>query len=116
MRAGRLRHRVAFEAKTITQNPVTGLTVETWSTATVGSLSLASVPAEVLTGPGKEFRAADAVQAEIVARITVRWFAGLDPAWRILWDGKTFNITSIETDTTARHEYRLTCSAGVSPG
>lgn len=75
-----------------------------------------NVPAEVLTGPGREFNAADAKQAETTARITLRWFPGLLPTMRIVWEGKAFDILSIETDATARKEYRLRCKEGTNDG
>lgn len=79
--------------------------------------TLDSVPAEVMTGPGREMHAAGTKLAETAARINMRWFPGLSPAMRILWDGHTFDILSIETDLTARREYRLRCKdAGEAGG
>lgn len=117
MRAGRLRHRVAIQSPTETQDATTGEAVITWENVWLdSSTELSAVPAEVLTGPGKEFYQSGAEQAETTARITIRWFGGMDPGWRIIWDGKTYNIFSIETDATARFEYRLRCYEGVNEG
>jgi SPP1 family predicted phage head-tail adaptor len=77
---------------------------------------LENVPAEVLTGPGREFNAADAKQAETTARINLRWFPGLLPDMRIRWEGQRYDILSIETDVTARKEYRLRCKQGANDG
>jgi SPP1 family predicted phage head-tail adaptor len=89
----------------------------TWATVWLDSnTELDSVPAEVLTGPGREFIQSSAKQAETTARINFRWFPGLLPTMRILWDGKVYDITSIETDATARREYRLRCKDGLSDG
>lgn len=112
MLTNRLRHRVAIQEKTQTQDPVTGEITVTWANVA----GLASVPAEVLTGPGREFIESGARQAETTARINMRWFAGLLPVWRILWDGRVYNIMSIETDATARREWRLRCTDGVNDG
>lgn len=112
MLSHRLRHRVTLQEQEQSQDPVTGEITVTW--ATVDGMS--SVPAEVLTGPGREFQASGAVQAETAARINLRWFPDLDASWRILHDGKTYNIGSIETDRTGRREYRLRCTAGVNDG
>jgi head-tail adaptor len=109
---GRLRHRVTIQQPIQTQNPVTGEILNSWSTVA----GMASVPAEVLTGPGREFRQSAATQAETSARINLRWFPGLLPTWRILWDGRTYNIHSIETDVTGRREWRLRCTDGVNDG
>jgi SPP1 family predicted phage head-tail adaptor len=73
-------------------------------------------PAEVLTGPGREFNAADMTQAETDARIFIRWRPDVDTTMRVLWEGRRFNILSIETDVTARRELRLRCKEGLTDG
>lgn len=106
----RLRHRVNVQQRVETQDSTTGeITVE-WQNV------YANVPAEVLTGPGKEFYQSGARQAETTARMTLRWFPGLTQKMRLVWDGKNYNILSIETDTTGRRDYRLRCSEGVNEG
>lgn len=117
MEAQRYRHRIAIEQKVETQDPVTGDIEWSWVTVFLDSdTPLDSVAAEVLTGPGREFNAADAKQSETTARIQCRWFPGLLPTMRILWDGKVYDITSIEMDATARREYRLRCKDGLTDG
>lgn len=114
MEAQRYRHRIDIQAKVQTQDPTTGDISFFWSTVYLDSdTALDSVPAEVLTGPGREFNAADAQQAEVTARFQFRWFAGLLPDMRIVWDGNPYEIVSIETDATARREYRVKCTTGV---
>ena len=75
-----------------------------------------NVPAEVLTGPGREPTAANAKQTETTARMTLRWFPGLLPTMRIRWEGRRFDIVSIELDVTARREYRLQLKDGLTDG
>lgn len=118
MLSHRLRHRIAFQMQVQgTQDPDTGEVPIEWKTVWLdGVTELSSVPAEVLTGPGREFIESDTKQSETTARINLRWFPGLDARWRILWDGNIYNIVSIETDITARREYRLRCEAGVNNG
>lgn len=116
MLSNRLRHRVTIQEQIETQNSTTGAITVNWQTAIANGVTLENVPAEVLTGAGKEMFQGEARQAEIVARINLRWFAGLTQKMRILWDGNIFNIQSIETDLTARREYRLKCSAGLNDG
>ena len=120
MQAYRQRHRVEFQEPVKTQDPQTGAIVTTWQTAYLDSETpLNSYPAEVLTGPGREFRESGATQAETSARINCRWFP-VDRivicTWRILWDGRVYNIHSAETDSTARREWRLRCTDGVNDG
>ena len=117
MNPGRLRHRVAFQEQVNTQDAVTGEVVRTWSTVSLDSdTTLSSVPAECLTGPGREFKGSGSPQAETDLRVVVRWFPGLIPAWRLVWNSKPYNITSIEMDSTGQREYRLTCKGGVGDG
>jgi len=118
MLAARLRHIVKIEEPVETQDPVTGVVDVTWQTVMLDSNTpLDEVPAEVLTGPGREFYQSGAEQSSTKARINIRWFAGLDQKMRIVWDGKTYNIKSFETDVTGRREYRITCGdEGVNQG
>ena len=121
--AARLRHRVQIQERIETQDSETGDVSFTWvpislslSTSTSSSEVASSIPAEVLTGPGREYAGAGTKQSEADARINMRWFPGLTTAMRIVWQGKNYDITSIETDITARREYRLRVKEGVSNG
>lgn len=101
MLAHRLRHRIDIQQVAEEQDPETGAVGNVW-------VSLyTNVPAEVLTGVGKEFVQSASLQAQYSARINLRWFPGLHTKMRIVWDGNTYDIVSIETDATARQEYRL---------
>lgn len=107
---GKYRHRVTIEHQVTARDPGDGSEVLTWE------VLYAAVPADVLTGPGREFNAANAEQAETVARINMRWFPGLTADMRILWDGRVYNIKPPETDSTGRREYRIQCTDGVNDG
>ncbi|KAF0804928.1 hypothetical protein A6D6_02692 [Alcanivorax xiamenensis] len=117
MLAYRLIHVITLQRPVRTRDPVTGGSVLGWETVTFNDRD--RVPAEVLTGPGRELVAAQAQQIETTARINLRWFpVGHRElcTWRALWDGRVFNIESAETDATARREWRLTCSDGLTAG
>lgn len=116
MQSFKLRHRIEFQRQIETQNPVNGDSEITWQTVVLGTTVLNKVPAEVLTGAGREFLESATKQAEVTARINLRWFPGLLPTWRIVWDSKIYNITSIATDITARRDYYLQCGTGVNDG
>ena len=119
MLAHRLRHRVTFQALQVEVDS-DGYRRETWHNVWLDSdTELANVPAEVLTGPGRDFVGSAAPQAETSARINVRWFpvdARALQSWRVLWDGGVYSITSVETDLTARREWRLRVVAGPREG
>lgn len=117
MLASRLRHRIEIQEQYEDQDSNTGAITKSWDTVYLDSNTpLDSVPAEVLTGAGREFNASGAIQAEVAARINLRWFPGLTQSMRIKWDGRIYNIGSIETDRTARREYRLRVTGGVNAG
>jgi SPP1 family predicted phage head-tail adaptor len=111
------RHRVEIQQPAQLQDSETGAIEWTWETVALDSDTLLdAVPAEVLTGPGREFPGADTKQAEVDARIALPWFPGLTQKMRLVWDGQVFDIVSIQTDASARREYRLLCKAGVNNG
>lgn len=117
MEAQRYRHRIRIEEQVETFDSDTGAHARTWDVVSLDSeTELSSVPAEVLTGPGREPMVADAKWSETAARINCRWFPGLTQQMRIVWDGRNFDIVSIETDATNRREYRLRVKAGLTDG
>lgn len=112
----RLVHRIAFQHQESVRDSNGVLTVE-WANVWLDSeTELASVPAEVLTGPGREAVKSGQMQSSTAARITCRWFPGLDASWRILWGDQVFNIASFDTDRTARREWRIACTQGLNDG
>lgn len=114
--APRLRHRITFQKQVQARNSDGVLTVE-WENVWLNSeRELVNVPAEVLTGPGREAVRSGQMQSDTAARINCRWFPGLSSAWRILWDDRIFNIGSFDTDKTARREWRITCTEGLNDG
>lgn len=117
MKAQKYRHRVHIQEPTDSQNPTTGKITRSWATFYLDSSTpLDNYPAEVLTGPGKELHAAGTKLAETTARMNFRWFPGLRPDMRIIWDSVTYEIVSIERDATGRREYRLRCKEGLTDG
>ena len=114
--SARLRHRVEFQEQTTVVDSE-GREILSWDTVALDSETLLdSVPAEVLTGPGREFIQSGQKQATTAARINVRWFPGLMLSWRILWDGRTYGIETAETDVTGRREWRIRCTEGANNG
>lgn len=108
MNPGKYRHRVTLEQLVNSgKDPITGLPTAAWG------VFKANVPAEVLTGPGKETVAADVERATTDARINIPWMPGVVETQRIVWEGKRFDITSITLDATARREIRMACTAGI---
>lgn len=108
---GKYRHRVTFERPVTTRDRVDGGVVVDWFPFQQ------NVPAEVLTGPGKENVAANAQEGVEYARVNVRWFPGLLSSMRMLWDDRVWELSGPpETDSTGRREYRLQVSTGSHDG
>jgi SPP1 family predicted phage head-tail adaptor len=102
-------HSIAVQQQVQAQDANTGAITITWT-------AVRTAPAEVLTGPGRETVAGAAKWSETDLRINCPWFPGLTSAMRVVWDGKPYDILSIETDATARREYRLRLKGGLTDG
>ena len=113
--SGRYRQRIVIKDRVETRGSA-GEVIVTWVDAFPAATALGGIPAEVLTGQGRELRAAGAPEAETAARINFRHLPGVKQTQRVEWDGFVFNIRSIEFDATARSEIRLMCTAGVNDG
>lgn len=103
--APRLRHRIQIQSMTAIRDEHGGVQ-EVWTPLH------ASVPAEVVPLSGREFIAAAATQAAIVARITIRYMVGIVPAMRVTHDGSIYNIQAVLPDPTGRRHLTLMCEAG----
>lgn len=108
MVAGKLRHTITIQSKTITTDTFGG-TVETWS-------DVASVAASVEPLQGRELASAQTVNAETTTRITIRYRAGVIPANRITFEGKFYNITSVIDPDLRHRELVIMASEGLNEG
>ncbi len=111
----RLRHRIDIQALTVTQDEDTGAQAEDWQTIR-DSNEPDLIPAAIEPLSGREFIAAQAVQAGVNTRITLRWRAGLEPSMRVVHEGDLYNIRAILPDPTLRRHVNLMCERGVNNG
>lgn len=108
--AGRLRHRINLLAFQRGYDPNTGENTEGYS---VGA---SDIPAEVAPLSAREFVAAQAGQAQVVVRITIRYRPGVVPTMRVEFRDKTYNVEGVLPDPDSGVEYlTLACSEVVSP-
>jgi SPP1 family predicted phage head-tail adaptor len=106
---GRLRHRITLEQLATSLDAEGGM-VESWT-------PIAEVWGEVAPVSGREYIAAQAVQAGIVARITIRHRTGVEPTMRVIHQGATYNIRAVLPDPHSGREWlTLMCEAGVNHG
>lgn len=76
-----------------------------------------SLAAEVRFMSAKEFMSARAMQSEIVARITIRYRDGLNPAMRIVHKGNIYNPQGFLPDDDSGLEYlTIPVTRGVNEG
>lgn len=87
MQTGKLRHRIAIQSATETQDAHGG-PVRTWSTVAThwGSIE----PLQM-----REIFTAQQVEAQLSHRITLRYYSGLTSAHRLLFGARVFNIHSV---------------------
>ena len=104
----RLRHRLTLQTVAYTQDATTGEQIASWTNW------LADEPAEVVPLSGKEFIAAGANQAQVDARMTIRWRSGVEPTMRVVFDGQNYELTAILPDPTNRRWLTLMVARGVN--
>ena len=97
-RIGQLRHRATFEVLEASRDPVDGAEVEQW-------LPAFTTAGELLEFRGREYLAAREVHSEVVAKLTIRYRAEIDPLrWRVTVDGTTYDIEHV-VDLAGRRRY-----------
>lgn len=114
MLSQRLRHRVDLHEKIVTQDSTDGSVVETWETVLEDGEPL--LPAAIEALSGREFLAAQAIQAGVSTRITVRWRRDVDPIKRFVHEGRPYNIRAVLPDSTLRGYCVCLCETGVNDG
>ena len=106
MRSGRLRHRVVIQEVDPTADSL-GQPVPAWT-------EVATVWGSVEPLQGREFFAAQQVNADTTVRIRLRYRSGITPDMRISWDGRIYNILSIIDNREIHADLQLMCSEGVN--
>ena len=102
MRAGTLRHRLAFKAATGAQNAF-GESIETWET-------YATLWAQLEPLRGEELIHARQVTATVSYRIRVRYNSSIAPAHRAVLGSRIFEINSVINVRHRNRELELFCT------
>lgn len=90
MNAGKLRHRVTIQKKTVVRDTYGGETV-TWA-------DVATVWAEVAPIGGREYYGAGQTLAESTFTVTMRYRSDIVPAWRLMHGTKVYEIMVVIPD------------------
>jgi len=103
MQAGKLRYPVSIEKPIDTRTPSGGL-IRTWEEVSREWVDIESIS-------GKEFMAAQALQAQTIYKITLRYRDDLVSSWRIRQGVKLYEITAVLPDSR-RRRIELRCKTG----
>jgi SPP1 family predicted phage head-tail adaptor len=95
MEAGKLRHRIAIQKKTVSPD-TEGIPMETWN-------DFAVMWSAVNPLSGKEFWEAQAVNQANIVRFRIRYISGIHSSMRIVYNNRIFQILSI-IDVEERHQ------------
>lgn len=108
--AHRLRHRVTIQTFTTVQDSNTGAVTDTWADV------FADVPAEIYPMSGREFIAAQSIQAGVTTKITIRDIGAVQPRMRVTHGSDIYNIKAVLPDPTLARHLTLMCEVGVNAG
>lgn len=106
----KLRHRVRIEMLVTVGRDEVGGVITDWA------VYADRVPAEVVPLSGREFIASGAAQAELSARMTIRYDAGVLPNMRVVHEGRMYDLKAVLPDPTNRRHLTLMCATGVNHG
>ena len=108
LRAGTLRRQITLQRRTST-NDTFGQQSTAWTT-------LRTSYAEIEPLTGRELETAQAINAEVTHRITLRYRSDITTALRITYQGRIFNVLSVLDIDTAHTALQLLCSEGLNQG
>lgn len=114
MLAPRLRHRVDIQDFTSVQDSETGAVTDAW--VSLLSSEDQPIPAEIYPLSGREFVAAQAVQAGVTTKITIRYRSDVAARMRVVHGSDVYNIKAVLPDPTLRRHLTLMCEVGVNEG
>lgn len=108
MEAGKLNRKITIQKKTIAKD-ADGYPAETWVDLKT------NVPASIITTGGREFYAAQKMNAETSAVIKIRYRFGINIRMQVKYGNRIFEIIGI-ADPEERHEELLLSCREVIPG
>ena len=104
--AGKLRHRISIQRK-VSNDDGMGGGVMSWQ-------EIKSTRAMITPLSGRESLQAQRIEAETTHRLYMRYFADLEQADKVVYDGRDFNIKAI-INIEERNKYlELQCKEGVA--
>lgn len=105
MRAGKIRHRVSIQRKTISQNSI-GEGIESWS-------ELCKRWASIEPASGSEVVIGDQINGTVTHIVTMRYLGGLTSKDRVTFNGRNFDINGVVNTDERNIETILACREAV---
>lgn len=105
MRVGQLRHRVTIQTATETRDAIGGVIAAPSTFATVW--------ASVEALQGREYLAAQQVNAEVDHRIRIRYLAGVTPKMRVAFGARLFDVQAVLNPDGRNRELHLMAQEAV---
>jgi len=101
MRAGKLRHKITIQYCPEPQSQDSyGAVIKNWS-------DYATVWASIEPARGREFWESQQINAEVTAKITIRYLAGITPKMRVKYGSRIFEIISVINPEERNRELQL---------
>jgi SPP1 family predicted phage head-tail adaptor len=101
MRAGRLDRRVTLQMLSVPR--------DTTGAAKHAYTDVKTVWAAVEPLRGQEFHEAAKFASEVSHRVVIRYYAAVEPTWRVLYGRRLFAVQAVLNLTEARKEMQLMC-------
>lgn len=105
---GELNRRVTLQTRTSVQDTY-GQAQDTWA-------DWATCWAKIEPLSGNEMISAQAINAELTHKVTIRYRPGVLASMRLLYGGRIFNVGSVIEPQMARVSLELTCGEGLNKG
>lgn len=109
IRAGRFRFTVSIEEKKVEQSD-TGAPIVSWVTF------CKNIPAEILSGKGREMVAGGQEQSYLFTTVTIRTIPGVTTNMRVNHNGVFYNISAVLPDPSQQSYTELWCGTGLNLG
>lgn len=108
MRAGALRHRVEIQTSAEVRDDIGGVR-RVWMT-------VGAAWADIAPLKGSEVFSAQAIEARLSHKITLRGYTELDPRWRLVWkdQDKAYQVYSVR-DVDERHRVMEVLAMEIQP-
>lgn len=107
---GRMRHRLRIEASGSSVDGGGGQGADPWLSASV----IATVWGHVEPMHGTERLRAMQLETPITHRIVIRYRPHIEPAMRVVFGGRAFNIRAVLNPNEANRSLELLCEEGVA--